>query len=654
MRPEPMVFAEIICRKHKTQRLLSQMADEGILHLVESPTYGRYTEPLLISEEMEHQASQLKHRLDSVVKILRMMDISVPVAPRRDGATVVEPDAMTHVELVLARVEEPLLDLAERFRGLKQQRDQLTELYCWLQEWAFLTVPLEAVRQLRSAKVYLGTVPKGRAEEQLLSLTNMVWSLPSKDTKRVLVAFILPASQTQAFEALAQQMDWRSVDLPDRINGQPEKELLDVQRRLDEVDGKLAEMRRQVLGLAHQVGTQLAEADFVVSAKLYLLECLHYLQATSQVAIITGFVRRRDVGRLEKLVDRKELGPVVLRLYPAEEKAKELGLEIPVQLSNPRLLRPFQQLVQTYGLPRYDESDPTLVLGMTYSVMFGFMFGDVGQGLVLLLIGALLTFGWTLLPALTKSDLRPLGNLITLCGLAATVLGLLFGTVFGSEKMIPPLWVHPMEHINQILAAGTAFGVLLVSLGLALHLYNNWKRGDRFETFFGEFGLFSSLTYWFALAGLTLILLGSPINGLVPLWILTAMAAVVFTLGHHYGWLSEGEQGSNRSVVSTVLSVFDVGLRYVTNTVSFIRLSAFALAHGALGITIYAVADSLREFPLGTLWWTVTVIVGNILVIGLEGLVVGIQALRLEFYEFFSKFLSGEGKPFSPLFWPRT
>ncbi len=653
IRPEAMAFAQVICSKHKVKDVLATLANGRILHLVDSPQNEGLTLPYLLDETSQYRAEQLKQRAGELQKIFRMIDIPLPEPNRAAQTAAVSSRNPGLAEAILGQMEKPLLALAERFGQLKRSREHLMEVEAALAQWSFLDVPLRQVHQLRSARLYLLEPARARSEPELpLGTVGPMWVMDNLPGPQRLLVLTL-RSRCQYLEEQAQRLGWRIVEPPPG-QGTPAEEQELVREEAARLEGQIADVRRQVLGWANQMGTQLVEADLGLACLLQIYDWTQHLQATDSTAVIAGFVRKRDLSTLQSLLGQPEIGPVFLEVSEPEQKAEELGLDIPVDLANPRLLNPFEQLVRVYGLPRYGETDPSLILGLTYSLMFGFMFGDVGQGLVLALTGMLVAAGKIPIGFARQPGIRGFGHLLTLCGASAMVFGLLFGTVFGSEELIAPIWMHPMEHINPLLMTGLGFGAVFVSVGIALNLTNNWARRDRFEAVFGEFGVFSGLAYWGVLAGVGALLLGAAPWQQIA-WLAAGISSGVFAFGHHYRWLAvRGEGKEGRSIMQTLLSLFDVGLRYVTNTVSFIRLSAFALAHGALGIAVYAIADGLRQLPLGQLWWLAAVVFGNLLVIGLEGLIVGIQTLRLEFYEFFSKFLSGEGKPFSPLVWPRA
>jgi V/A-type H+-transporting ATPase subunit I len=280
-------------------------------------------------------------------------------------------------------------------------------------------------------------------------------------------------------------------------------------------------------------------------------------------------------------------------------------------------VRPFQLFASLLGTPGVTDVDPSRILALMAPLMFGYMFGDVGHGLVLLIAGLLLR------------ERVPTLALLVPGGIASIVFGFLFGSVFGIEHVLPALWLHPMEHPLIILGASLGFGVAVVTLGLMLDAHQcHWRGEDRY--------------FWGARVGL-----GATYAGLLAslwqpaaLWLVLAGAA----------WFIGGSArlAPEKPGAAAAAAAMDYGetlLQLVVNTISFVRVGAFALAHGGLSAAVLGIADAADSLT-GRI---IALVLGNALVIALEGLVVGIQTTRLVLFEFFIRFLRGSGRNFSPL-----
>ena len=350
-------------------------------------------------------------------------------------------------------------------------------------------------------------------------------------------------------------------------------------------------------------------------------------------------------GRLDKLSGIE---------YKFEDADAEPSYTPPVKLKNAGIFRPFEFFVKMYGLPNYDEMDPTPFVAITYFILFGIMFADVGQGLCLSLIT------WI---AMWKMKKMELGKCIAMCGISSAIFGVLFGSVFGFEEALNPFWgwVHEktgvplMEgkllDVNQLstelIYAAIGIGVVLVLVAIALNIYTKCKQHKYGNALFSQNGVAGFLFYGATVFGL----IGQMFLGLKLLTLpyvvgLIIIPAVLIFFNEPLSELIEGKKDwfpekIGDFLMQNIFEMLEVVLSYVSNTVSFLRVGAFILVHAGMMTVVFTLAEMIG----GAGYW-ITVVIGNIIIMALEGLLVGIQALRLEFYEMFSRFFTGEGRPF--------
>ena len=311
--------------------------------------------------------------------------------------------------------------------------------------------------------------------------------------------------------------------------------------------------------------------------------------------------------------------------------------EPPTALEPLRLARPFRPLVDTYGATRYTDVDPTPFAAVSFVLMFGMMFGDVGHGLVLALLGLALRRAhgrW--------AGMRPLWPLLVAAGLSGVLFGFLYGEAFGPTGLVPRLWLDPVDRPGRLLLAAGAVGVALLTVSYAVGTVNRWR---------GE-GAPAALTAPSGIAGLSVFLgSGLGLGGLYRHWAGVAFAGVaVAAVGAvllSVGFLAKAGRGA-LAAPEAIVEVVDSVIRIGANAISFTRLAAFGLMHAALGMVVFDAARSLWGGVVGGVLAAVAFIVGNTVTLGLEGLVAGVQALRLEYYELFSRIFVGEGKTFAP------
>lgn len=352
------------------------------------------------------------------------------------------------------------------------------------------------------------------------------------------------------------------------------------------------------------------------------------------VAGLAGWMPQDEVAGL-----RDRLGPLGASVVPLPSPP---GVQPPTQLRGRAAGRSFDLLVETYTTVPYRDIDPTMVAGLTYVAMFGMMFGDVGHG-ALLLAGGLLARRGRLpgrlrqLPGLRRSWLLLAGG-----GLASMVFGALYGEFFGPTGVVPVLWLNPLQDPVPVLVAAVVVGAVLIAGAYALGTVNRVREGGWGYALYARTGVAGSLLF---------LALGSIVGGLAvgtawPVAVGVVLAVVGLALAL-VGLLVEAGGGA-AGVVQALVELVDLVVRLGSNIVSFARLAAFGLTHAALGAVVWQGATGLWAPGAGMVAAVVVFVVGNASAFALEALVAGIQALRLEYYELFSRVFADEGRPFRP------
>lgn len=343
----------------------------------------------------------------------------------------------------------------------------------------------------------------------------------------------------------------------------------------------------------------------------------------------------------------KERAPDVILLAGEGAGVERSGRTIPTLLRNPPFVRWFQDIVALYSLPSYREMDPSLLVALSFCVFFGFMFGDIGHGAMLIVAAILLKMRGMMKPTFA--------NILTLSGLSSCLFGLLYGSVFGSEDLLRPLWISPMRDADTLIVAATAVGIVSLSVGILVNIRVRYARREFGEMLFDGHGLAGLLLYWTAALPAWAHLLGSPfpVSRSILGWAIFALFLVIL-FGDALSDLivrREARKERRESAVVHTFSTLHHMLSFVSNTASFMRLAAFALNHAGLSMAVFMLGDMAHSLPGGAVARALVLIAGNVLIVALEGLIVFIQTLRLEYYEFFGKFFSGGGRPFTPVTW---
>ena len=358
-------------------------------------------------------------------------------------------------------------------------------------------------------------------------------------------------------------------------------------------------------------------------------------EAAVRSGTLTGLVGWTPARSLPAL--QSALGPLGVTAVPV---AHPRGVQPPTLLTDPgkRRTRTSRTLVDTYATVPYADVDPSRLAGLAYVVMFGMMFGDVGHGAILLVMGL----------ALRGRRTGRLARLATTwafvagAGLASMVFGVLYGEAFGPTGLLPVVWLDPLESPIPLLIAAVGLGAVLLAVAYGIGTVNRVREGGWGYALYARTGVAGSALFagaalltWGLVADLTVVVV-------VAVVVAVAALALVFT-----GLLIEAGGGGS-GVMQAVVELFDTVVRLGSNIVSFARLAAFGLTHGALLMIVWDGTTGLWGPGWRAVAAVLVFVVGNVVTFALEALVAGIQALRLEYYELFSRIFQSEGRPFRP------
>jgi V/A-type H+/Na+-transporting ATPase subunit I len=351
-------------------------------------------------------------------------------------------------------------------------------------------------------------------------------------------------------------------------------------------------------------------------------------------ALFVGWMPDQRVAELRQSLQAH--GAAVVELAPPT------GEMPPTLLRSTRIAGPFRLLVDTYGVLPYSDVDPTAFAAIAFIVMFGMMFGDAGHGMLLVLLSLLLARARHGRLARVRSS----WPLVLAAGASATIFGVLYGEFFGPTGVVPTLWIAPLAQPLELLKAGLVVGSLLLAVSYLLGAANRWRERGVAASLYAQGGFAGALVF----LGIAAVAVGwsraFPIAKIVGS-ILAALGMVLVFIGA----LAETEEGMG-GVTRGVVEVMDVVVRIGSNIVSFARLAAFGMTHAALSLVTL---EGARHLAGGVVGWFLTAVlftVGTVLALTLEGMVAAIQALRLEFYELFSRVFENEGRPFTPFTLP--
>lgn len=640
-RPQAMSKIELVVPESDIVPVTEALAALGVFQPVVSGRLGGERLSRQAEDWQERAAvfAELERRIMAVMEALDVDEGPLPA----ETPNLIEPEtARMDIKRLEWETRAPVRELEETQRKLVRLQRYLEQL----KPIAGLEIDLSTLRSLRYTFVLPGTIPVANLNRLQTSLELIPSVLVTLRREEHLATVMLFGTQRDAdiLNRAARSAYLNPLELPEMYRGTPAEAIAVIEDEIARTRQYVAECQTTIDYLHETYVQRLRDLLWRVYASRTLAETIARYGRLRYTYLVAGWVPTSRVDALQREI-RQASDKVLIEVDTPDRR--EDG-HIPVALDNPSSLGAFEGLVTTYGRPCYDELDPTPVIALTFPLIFGIMFGDVGHGLVLALLGL----------ALVSRKIRALrglsgmGVVIIACGVAAIIFGFLYGSVFGFEEALQPLWIRPLEDVMDILIAAVGIGVGLLSLGMVCNMVNAALTRRWGHLLFDHNGLAGLIFYWSLLGLVASAFIGNLPVSPIPFAALAAVSGLMVTFSEVLEHLVEGHRPLVKGSLSTYLiqtpiELFETLIGLLSNTLSYVRMGAFAVAHGALSMVVFILAEIISP-ARGVGYWIV-VVLGNLFVIGFEGLIVGIQTLRLEYYEFFSKFFSGGGMRYRPL-----
>lgn len=568
--------------------------------------------------------------------------------------------------LKLDKLNEEREQIRERQRIIQQEILKYEDIKRQVELYSTNISDLALTTQHSFISIQIGTLPT----KQVHVLNNEMKEIPSVNlplgevgtTSHVLI--ITMKRDAKRMEEILARVGWNRVELPRDLHDLKSDIVHDLSGKLS----KLNEEQKRLGDLLKEMIEQESTWLKCTWVRLRIDELIYRIQTnfkrSSRTVIFSGWLPASKKTLLLKKIREASGGRCYLEWYDAEEKTAE-PIKAPVQFRNPRIFAPFQMLVANFGIPEYGTIDPTVVVMPIYLIMFGIMFADAGQGAILALLGYL---GARFFKKRNRENLVNLSHLMIWCGSSSILFGILFGSWFGMS-LLKPLWFDfhgivsghsntatPIQDIFDILKITIFFGISIIALGLIFNWINLIRKRQWLEFFFAKGGIIGG---WIYLSGVYLGYSMTANNYRFPdpalFFGLVGLPALLLFIKeplHFVKHRSIPLTPSNVIVKSAEfimnwgVELLEIFSGYLSNTLSFMRVAGLGIAHVSLMISFFALADMAGGRGIASV---LILVAGNILVIVLEGLSAGIQALRLNYYEFFTKFFHGTGKLYSPV-----
>lgn len=532
----------------------------------------------------------------------------------------------------LDELGEQLDQLDSQVEALRQETVDERSAVSQLEKLAGLELELSELRKMRHLSFRFGHMPleSYRAFQEAIEKREDCFFFPTKtDGDQLYGCYFALRSREDTVDALFSSMHFVPVRLSEQVTGTAQEAIstLNYRAKGDEAALKKLEDRRRWLSIKE--GERLLSLRAWLCREEQVLDVRRYAARSKETFYLMGWVPEDELPGF--LADVEAFGG----LDYIADNAEDAAMTPPTKLKNGPLGRIFEPFLRMYGLPNYQEHDPSTFMAVTYCLFFGIMFGDAGQGALLILFG--------LYMALEKK--MWLGRIISCCGVSSVVFGFVYGSVFGFEELLPGFKILEGSNVLYLLLASLGMGAALIGYVMVLNIRNGVRQRDFDKIFFGPNGVAGMVFYFGLIAGAVLTLLG--VADLLQIWYILPVVVLplaVMLLREPLSKLAAGRKDWKPESVGGLLvggffELFETLLSFLTNTLSFLRVGAYAITHVALMLVVHALAGSGNVAVL---------VLGNLFVMGLESVMVCIQVLRLEFYELFGRFYQDSGREFRP------
>lgn len=647
------------------ERVTETLLREGVMqfiHTTEFDTGGGEDLSTVKPTETLSDIVDLRRRIEGFLHTIGI----VPTSPREEDLSRREAVKFEQETQRLDKIDGERDSIRERQRSLQQEILKLEDIQRQVKLYGLGLEGVKLPNKQSILSMQTGKLPASQGKQLSAALKGLPALGIEIGVEGDVAHYLLIALKRdrERIDGILSDLRWNQVELPAELMSKKQ----DLSGELDSKIKALSQEQKQLQAKVTNLVKKEAQRLQDLWVNLRVQELCHrvqgHFQSSARTVIFAGWLTLDKKAVLDKAIREASDGCCYLEWTDAGEEGV-IGADIPVQFNNPHWLSPFQMLVCNFGVPQYKTIDPTPFVMPLYLAMFGLMFADVGQGLVLAALGAL---GVSRLKNKVGSEgLLQLCWLIIWCGSASVFFGVLFGSFFGLT--FKPLWFDfhgivvghspadaAINDVYDILRITIYFGIIVISLGLIFNWVNLIRMKKYMTLVFDKGGLLGGWMYAGGIYTATYMVTHDykEFPGGGTLWILLGLPALLLLLKeplHH--WQHRGAPGEKTNilmlsaniVMEWIVELLEIFSGYLSNTLSFMRVAGLGIAHVCLMVSFFTLAGMTSS----KIMTVIILVLGNILVIGLEGLSAGIQALRLNYYEFFTKFFHGSGKLYTPI-----
>ncbi|MDR1624946.1 MAG: hypothetical protein LBT33_00260 [Spirochaetia bacterium] len=655
--PQKMKKLELLIFKTDIDAVLEYLGKEGCFQ---------------VSDQVEGKPSERYAKFEELSRKLQGTIAFLGSAEGAESGSGEKTPSMPHEEDIAAAEEICLqtAPLVEREKSLLERRQKARNTLEEVESFRRLDLPLRDIESVTFLAFRFGSIDPSGFEGLRAAVEGRAFVARLDDSGRI---FAVSSKKGRfALDAQLKKANFREAAIPEEIKNLPPDAAAALEKECADAGEALANQKEEKRRFAARWGKTLAGLADRMATGLLVEDLKTHLVSTETAFRLSGWIPAEYAKKTQARLTELTRGRIAIRTYAAEEapSVREGKEKIPVRLAHGKLLQSFSGLVVSYGTPLYGTIDPTALVCVFFVLLFAIMFGDVGQGFVGLAAGFALASG-------RPAFLRPwkkFAPIFKTVGCACMVTGFLYGSVFCSEELLvgPTRFItgrlfghemdrfitllpnHGIDRIFVFFAFTLGVGVIINSIGLLINIYNRFRLRDFRHAVFAKTGIVGALFFWyavvFALRALSLGLgeafgLRDILCMAFPLFLLFWGGPLCRLLARKRPLFTEGVF---TFVMEGFVEVMETLSYFFSNTLSFLRVGAFAMSHAILSLIIFILADLIAGVPGGSVLRVLVVAGGNILIIVLEGLIVSIQVIRLHYYEFFSKFFAETGTAFKP------
>jgi V/A-type H+-transporting ATPase subunit I len=648
-------------------RVTKELLSLGLLHFVNVVEIddSLVSKVSTIEPEVSYsRISELKKRVESLLSVASQGPASSTVLDLNEMVKI----DIREVEKALDGISRRIEEVRERQRLIQLELLKFQDIKRQVELFGDIGAQIRGRARFLFLTLDLGSIPDNNASafsKAFTELPAVLVKINSENGRSNFLRISMKKDESR-IRSIAGGFGWQDMEMIPEIFGVKEQ----IEKDLDNKIVRLRGMQTDLADSSKKIVIEKANELLNMWKNIRLNELYYKVQSyyskTGRTVVFSGWLPESKQDAIDESLGRVTQNRCYLEWNdPSDvEKKTKKKITVPVKFSSPRILAPFQMLVKNFGIPEYGSIDPTPFVAIAYLIMFGLMFSDLGQGAILLLLGI---FG-TILFKKTDPDFSKLTTLIIWCGSSSMFFGLLFGSFFGTP--IHPLWFNfhevvtghaepggPVKDIYGILFITIMFGISVIGVGLVINWINLIHKRKWFPLLLEKRGILGGFMYG---AGIYIAFYMvnhgykefPPMSELVfiigiPALIFVAKPIIEFAIHKKtHKELKFDVLTPINFIMEWVVEMLEIFSGYLANTLSFMRVAGLGIAHVSLMVAFFTLADMAGP---NTIWSVVILVVGNVLVIALEGLSAGIQSLRLNYYEFFSKYFTGTGIAYSPV-----